>query len=179
MRGEHFSRTADEFRAGLERMLSRTVKAASLSNLEVQDAFEKNAFRINLNFGSQGYGQLMQQRLRVFTPSVLEPPGPNFTHKSKRTEPILLRAAVYRKHVRIKLPPGFTVDELPEAAKMDEDFGRFSLSFRQDASELIVEEELTTEGVTLPAEDYGRVKKFFDQFDGADQQRAVLVKSDS
>jgi transglutaminase-like putative cysteine protease len=178
-RSLHFYSTADEFRADLERTLARTVKAASISNLDVQDSFDENTFRVKLNFASQDYGQLMQQRLLVFSPSVLEPPGPNFSHNLKRAEPIILRAAVYRKHTRVKLPPGFTVDEMPEAAKIDSDFARFTLTFRQEADELIVEEELTTEGVTLPAEQYLQVKKFFDQVDGADQQRAVLVKTGS
>jgi transglutaminase-like putative cysteine protease len=177
-RSLHFYGTADEFRADLERTLARTVKAASISNLDVQDAFDENAFRVKLNFNSQGYGQLMQQRLLVFSPAILEPPGPNFSH-GKRAQPIVLRAAVYRKHARMKLPSGFTVDELPEAVKMDSDFARFSLTFRQEADELIVEEELTVEGVTLPAQQYSEVKKFFDRFEGADQQRAVLVKTGS
>jgi len=178
-RAQHFYGTADQFRAELERTLARTVKGPAISNLDVQDAFEENAFRLKLQFVSPGYGQLMQQRLLVFSPSVLEPPGPTFSHISKRTEPIVLRAAVYRKHARMKLPPGFTVDEMPEAAHMDSDFGRFSLTFSQQADELVVDEELTTQAVTLPADDYARVKKFFDQFDGADQQRAVLVKTGS
>jgi len=40
-----------------------------------------------------------------------------------------------------------------------------------------MEEELKTEGMTLPAERYGDVKKFFDEFNGADQQQAVLIKN--
>lgn len=176
-RAQHFHRTSDEFRAMLESVFSRTVKAVSISNLEVQDAFEQNAFHIKLDLASQGYGQLMQQRLLVFSPSIVEPLGPKFSRTPKRSEPIMLTAAVYRKHTRIKLPAGFTMDEMPESAKLESDFAKFTLTFRQETDELMVEEELTTEAVTLPAEEYPHVKKFFDQFDGADQQRAVLVKN--
>ncbi len=178
-RAQHFYGSAEEFRAEVERTLARTIKAASMSKLEVQDAFEENAFRLKLNIAAQGFGQLMQQRLLVFSPAVLEPPGPSFSHNAQRAEPIILRAAMYRKHTRTKLPAGFTVDEMPEAVKMNSDFARFSLTFRQEADELVVEEELTTEGVTLPAEQYAQVKKFFDQVYGADQQQAVLVKTGS
>ncbi|MBV8903078.1 MAG: hypothetical protein JOZ22_05530, partial [Acidobacteriia bacterium] len=178
-RGDRLYSTPDEFQAHLERALARTIKSAAISNVQVQDAFEQNAFDVRLDLASQRYGQLMQQRLLVFSPSVTEPPGPNLSHSLKRTAPIVLRGGVYRKQVRIQLPAGFTVDEMPAAASMQEDFGHFSLTFRQEAGELILEEELKTEAVTLPAEQYRRVKKFFDQFDGADQQQAVLVKSDS
>jgi hypothetical protein len=178
-RAQHLYHTSDEFRTGVERMLTRTVRAPSISNLDLQDSFDENTLHLKLNFTSHGYGQLMQDRLLVFGPSVIEPPGPNFSHNSKRTDPILLQAAVYRKHTRMKLPTGFTVDEMPDSAKMDSDFARFSVTFRQHADELTVDEELTIQPVTLPSYDYPRVKKFFDQFDGADQQRAVLVKTGS
>jgi hypothetical protein len=168
--------TPEEFRQRLERMLARTVRAASISGLDVQDSPDNDAFRLTLNFSSHRYGQLMQQRLLVFSPAILEPPGPNFPRVAARTAPIVLRAAVYRKHTRVKLPAGFTVDEMPDNAKMETDFGRFALTFRQEGDELMLEEELITNGVTLPAEKYSEVKKFFDRFDGADQQQAVLVK---
>lgn len=176
-RFERLYATPEEFRRHVERMLARTVKAASISNLDTQDPSGEDAFRLKLDFASQRYGQLMQQRLLVFSPAILEPPGPNFARVSSRNAPIILRAAVYRKHARVKLPAGFTVDEMPEAVAMETEFGRFALTFRQEGGELILEEELVTQGVTLPAEKYAEVKKFFDRFDGADQQQAVLVKN--
>jgi Domain of Unknown Function with PDB structure (DUF3857)/Transglutaminase-like superfamily len=177
---ERFERqhaTPEEFRRQVERTLARTVKAASISKLDVEDSPDEDAFRLKLDFASQRYGQLMQQRLLVFSPAILEPPGPNFARASSRTAPIILRAAVYRKHARVRLPAGFTIDEMPAAVKMETDFGRFALTFRQEGDELMLEEELVTKGVTLPAEKYPEVKKFFDRFDGADQQQAVLVKN--
>jgi Domain of Unknown Function with PDB structure (DUF3857)/Transglutaminase-like superfamily len=176
-RYRHVYNTPDEFRRGVESTLTRTIKSPVISNLDVQDAFDENTFRLKLNVDSQLYGQLMQGRLLLFGASVLEPPGPNFSHSLNRTEPILLRAAVYRKHVRIKLPAGFSIDEMPDSLNMDSDFARFSLKFQHEGDTLIVEEELAIQPVNLPAADYQRVKKFFDNFDGADQQRAVLVKT--
>jgi hypothetical protein len=92
-------------------------------------------------------------------------------------EPIVLRAEDYRKHVHIKLPDGFTVDEMPEPVGQQSPWGQFSLSSEQKPGELVMEEELKTEAVTLPPDQYREVKKFFDQFSGADQQQAVLVKN--
>jgi hypothetical protein len=40
-----------------------------------------------------------------------------------------------------------------------------------------MEEDLKTQGVTLPPDRYKEIKKFFDRFNGADQQQAVLVKN--
>lgn len=178
-RAEHFYRTAEEFRTQLEQSLGRTLRSAAISNVQVQDVFDDNSFRVKTDLSSQAYGQLMQRRLLVFGASVLEPPGPAFAHNSNRTEPILLRPAVYRKHVKIRLPQGFSIDEMPDSVKKDSDFARFSISYKHEGDDLLVEEELRTEQVTLPAGDYQRVKKFFDTFDGADQQQAVLLKAGS
>ena len=94
-----------------------------------------------------------------------------------RTEPIILRAQNYRKQVRIKLPSGYTLDEIPVAAKSETDFGGFSLNFKQDGDFLVMDETLHVEPLTLPADQYVRVKHFFDEFIGADQQHAVLIKN--
>jgi hypothetical protein len=84
---------------------------------------------------------------------------------------------VYRKTVSVKLPEGFTVDEMPSPFHEESDFGKFRIAYRQEAGQLIVEEELRTEAVTLPASDYAKVKKFFDNVYGANSQNAVLVKN--
>jgi hypothetical protein len=76
----------------------------------------------------------------------------------------------------VKLPPGFSVDEMPSAASAESAFGKFSLTYQQRPGELVLEEEIRVEGVTLPANEYPRVKKFFDDVRGADNQNAVLVK---
>src|SRR5262249_25542197 len=107
----------------------------------------------------------------------LQPDRPVFTVNGSRTEPIILRAESYRKHIHIKLPDGFTVDELPTAVKKKSEWGGFSLSFEQKAGELVVEEDWKTEASTSPPGEYKEVKQFFDQSGGADQQQAVLVKN--
>jgi hypothetical protein len=102
--------------------------------------------------------------------------APPFPKSEKRVSPIVLRAALYRKTVHVKLPAGFTIDEMPSAAKFDSDFGKFSVSFKQEPGLLTMTEELRTEAVTLPPDQFEKVKKFFDNCHGADRQNAVLVK---
>lgn len=42
---------------------------------------------------------------------------------------------------------------------------------------LTMTEELRTEAVTLPPDEFEKVKKFFDNCHGADRQNAVLTKN--
>ncbi|HEY3453672.1 MAG TPA: DUF3857 and transglutaminase domain-containing protein [Bryobacteraceae bacterium] len=176
-RAQKFYQDADAYRRDVIAFFSGRASGLTLPKLDSSDRFHDNDFRLNLVAEAPAYGQLMQKRLLVFNPSVLDPDRWSFPVNDKRAEPIVLRAQIYRKHVRIKLPSGFTVDELPQVMKEEAEWGVFSVRFEQSGGELALEEELKTEGMTLPAERYGDVKKFFDEFNAADQQQAVLIKN--
>lgn len=178
VRANHLYNDGAQFRRNVEGVLARTAKSLTIAKLDTNDNFAGNSFRLTVEFGSPSYAQLMQNRLLVFTPSVADFVMESFPEDAGREEPVVLRAKAYRKHVRVKLPAGFTVDEMPQAVKLKSDFGEFSTTYRQEAGALYMDEELTTEAVTVPAAEYGEVKKFFDTFTGADRQQAVLAKAD-
>ncbi len=176
-RAMHARFTPDQYRNRLAHALYHSANAVTLGSFDVQDSFQDNTFRLKMDFTSGRYGHLMQGRLLVFAPSVFEPSAPMLPATSQRFEPIIVRAGLHRKHVRIKLPPGFTVDEMPEPLQSQSEFAQFSVSFRQEAGELVMDEELKTQAANLPASDYQKVKTFFDRYAGADQQQAVLTKN--
>jgi hypothetical protein len=66
---------------------------------------------------------------------------------------------------------------MPQSLKREEAFAKFSVNYRQENGSLVMDEELRTESVTLPPEEYSHVKKFFDTVFGADAQNAVLVRN--
>jgi hypothetical protein len=173
------SENPDQYKANYQRNLADRAKGAIISKIVPEDRFDQNRFDLRVDFDSPAYGQTMQNRLLVFNPAVLGIPrfvAPPFPKDEKRVSPIVLRAALYRKTVRVKLPAGFTVDETPSPANFASDFAKFSLQFKQEPGLLTMTEELRTEAVTLPPEQFEKVKKFFDNCHGADRQNAVLVK---
>ena len=179
-RHRHASENADEYKSNYQRFLNGTAKGATISKLTPQDHFDQNKFDLAVEFDSHDYAQLMQGRLLVFNPSVVEIPrsvAPTFPKDEKRVGPIILTAGLYRKTVRVKLPAGFAVDEAPTPFKFDSDFAKFSLVYKQEPGMLIMTEELRTDAATLPPEQFEKVKKFFDNCRGADRQNAVLVKN--
>jgi hypothetical protein len=176
-RARKFYQNPETYRRQVLGFFSGRASGLMLSKLDSNDRFSENEFRLDLAADSPAYGQSMQGRLLVFNPSVLQPGRQILPANERRAEPIVLRAEEYRKHIRIKLPAGFTVDELPQAVKEQAEWGEFSIHFEQKSGELLMEENLKTQGVTLPAGRYKEIKRFYDRFDGADQQQAVLTKN--
>jgi hypothetical protein len=171
------SGSPERYKSAMEQYLVYYAKGAAVTKVDVVDSFEKEQFASSLVFDSRRYGQLMQNRLLVINPAIVEPAAVHFPSLKERAEPIILNGKVYRKHVTLNLPPGFTVDELPNPFAAESSFAKFKISYRQEASRLFVDEELQTETVTLPASSYVEVKKFFDTAFGADGQSAVLIKN--
>ena len=168
--------TPDQFRDGVQRRLSRA-RTVTISKLEAQDGFAANIVRESIDFESQNYAQAIQRNMLVFSVSVVEPSTYFFPRLNRRTEPIILRAQSYRKEVRLKIPDGFQVDEMPSPLSSQSDFGSFKIDFKQEGNTLVLTEALQVEPLTVAADQYGSVKRFFDQFNGGDQQQAVLIKN--
>jgi len=167
----------EQYKTEMERSLDFYVKTAAIGRIEAHDAFELNLFTANLDFESANYAQIMQQRLLIFNPSIIPPAARHYPTEQTREQPIVLDSRLFRQRVSVKLPDGFTVDEMPAAFHAETPFAKFSIAYRQEAGQIIVDEELRTEAVTLPASDYPKVKKFFDNVFGANNQNAVLVKN--
>ena len=176
-RGLYTGDSSASYKALMEHYLNYYVKGVAIDHVETHDSFDQNHFSASLRFQAQSYGQVIQSRLLVFTPAVVEPSAIQFPVVAQRSQPIVLNARVYRKQVHTRLPAGFAVDEMPSPFKAETSFARFQVVYRQEPSELVMEEELRTENVTLPATDYEKVKQFFDRANGADSQKAVLVKN--
>jgi len=148
----------------------------TVGKIAVEDGSGGAAYNVKAELGSSVYGQIMGGHLMVISSSLVAPFGPTFPVSESRAEPIVLQAGMHRKHIRLKLPEKFKIDEMPIAVNEQMPWGSFSVSYQQKPGELSVEEMVRTDAVTLPAEQYKQVKKFFDQVYGADAQQAVLAK---
>ncbi len=179
-RRRHADLKPDEYKNNYARFVIEGARGAVISSIAPEDRFEENKFKVKIDFDSPDYGQLMQGRLLVFKPSIVEIPpsiSPRFPKDEKRVSPVVLSAALYRKTIRVKLPDGFTFDDAPVPAVYNSDFAKFSLTFKQEPGFLIMTEELRTEAATIPPDQFPKVKKFFDNCRGADRQDTVLVKN--
>lgn len=170
----HYEQT--EFQKVIEGWLSRNVKGMTLTKMDSTDGFDEEQFAMHFDFKSARYGQLMQQRLLVFLPGIVEQYERFPLQQEKRVHPVVLEARCYHKQVHLKLPASFKVDETPDPASLKTDFGTFSSSYKLDGSELLYTEELDVNAAIIPAERYAEARKFFESVAGAEQSPMVLMK---
>jgi Domain of Unknown Function with PDB structure (DUF3857)/Transglutaminase-like superfamily len=169
-------RSPSDYRHHLEALFSESVRSAAVSNMAAEDLSDAGKYSIKAEIESSAYGQVMGGRLLVIGTALVAPRSPSFPAAGSRAEPIVLRSGLHRKHIRLKLPEGYKMDEMPASLDRQTPWARFSITFQQQPGELLIEESVRIEAVTLPAGQYQEVKKFFDLVYGADAQEVVLAK---
>ncbi|MGC2657689.1 MAG: transglutaminase domain-containing protein [Bryobacteraceae bacterium] len=161
----------------IERWVSETAEGAAIANVKEDDDFGQNHFHLHLELSAATYGQLMQGRLLVFNPAVIGRQSRLYLREETRREPLILNAESYHKSVRIRLPEGFTVDEMPDCGKLATSFASFACSVKQEPGAVVLTQDLSTQAVTIPPEEYIKARKFFNAIAGFEEQPIVLVKN--
>ena len=88
----------------------------------------------------------------------------------------MIDANTYSESVKIKIPAGFAVDEVPDPAKLETSFGNYSATYEVKDDYLIFNRALKLNRSMIPAEKYDSVRKFFGQMHSAEQSPVVLIK---
>lgn len=166
-----------DFQKQLEGWLSESARQLNLTQWDINDAFQSERLSLKMAFQSPNYAQLMQGRMLVFRPGIVERWNGIRIQTDARTTPVTLDSECYHKQVRVKLPVGFTVDELPDAANLSAAFGKFTSTYKVENGELLFIEQLDVSAATIPAARYGEVKDFFEHVAGAEQAPLVLIKN--
>jgi hypothetical protein len=118
----------------------------------------------------------MQDRLLVFKPAIVSRRESLFLTEQARRYPVVLPSLAYTETVRVKLPKGFEVDELPDPAKLVTPFGNYSTSYIVKDDQLSFTRTLLVRGATIPVKDYANVRGFFAAIRGAEQAPVVLAR---
>jgi hypothetical protein len=85
----------------------------TLDKISPSDHVQDGQLDLSVDFSVAKFGQLMQARMLVLNPGALVP-SPDYIFANKeRTLPVKLSARSRKDSVSIKLPAGFTVDEMP------------------------------------------------------------------
>ena len=175
-RRELRSDSASEYNQRIEGWVTRGVTGAKVSKVTPKDDADSGKFNLDIEFSAGSYAQIMQGRLMVFKPAIIGRLERFSLSTEKRYHPYLIDSTAYAEIVKIKLPVGFVVDEMPEPAKLDSAFGKYSVTYEVKDGYLIFNRSMTLNKTTVPAEKYDSVLKFFGQMRAAEQSPVVLLK---
>jgi hypothetical protein len=131
---------------------------------------------LDIDFSAVAYAQSMQNRLLVFKPALVSRRESLFLTEPTRRHPVVLSSHAFTETVRLKLPSGFEVDELPDPVKLDAPFGSYKTSYEVKNCELIFTRALAQRASTIPADQYQTVRGFFERIRAAEQAPVVLAR---
>ena len=176
LRSEFRSMSKPDFTLTIEKWLTKGITSARLNKIEPTDNTGDGGFSLNLEFTATTYGQLMQNRLLVFKPVVVARREDLSLTAPTRKHPVVLHANAYSETVRVQLPAGFVVDELPDAVKIQTAFGSYVTSYEVKNNELVFKRQLSQQATTIAAADYETVRKFFESIRAAENAPVVLAR---
>ncbi|MBS1810963.1 MAG: DUF3857 domain-containing protein [Acidobacteria bacterium] len=160
----------------IEGWITRGATGAKISKVEPADNQRDGRFALDVEFAVPGYAQSMRGQLLVFKPVIVpRRDGLDLTATARR-HPLVLDSEAFTETVRVKLPDGFEVDEMPDAAKLETPFGKYSATYEVKDGHLIFTRNLVVQASTIPAAQYPMVREFFGRIRGVEVSPVVLAK---
>jgi hypothetical protein len=165
-----------DYTKAIEGWLTAGATGAKLTKIEPTDNQADASFNLNVEFSVVGYGQVMQNRLLVFNPTIVSRLDSLSLTDVSRKHPVVLRSRAYTETVRVKLPEGFDVDELPDPVKLEASFGNYASTYEVKDGHLLFTRTLTQRAATIPADQYATVRNFFERIRAAESSPVVLAR---
>jgi hypothetical protein len=170
----HRSTTEADYRRLIERWVTRGVPGARVEKIEAADRVPEFVLDVELTAGS--YGQVMNDRLWMLKPALIERRGWYGLSQAKRNHPFRLDADSYSEEVEILLPKTFRVDEVPHHVSVESPYGTFKATWEHADGILIFKREFRTEGGSIAPAEYAELRKFLRSAEGAAQAAVVLTR---
>ena len=148
----------------------------TLNSVGIEVHPEENSLEANLDVSAEAFGQSMQGRLFIVRPGLLTSGGDYYFKSRQRTAPVRLEGDLRRDTIRIKLPPGFKLDELPAPAMVESPYGSLEAKWSLSDGEVLMEQTLEIRETVAPVSEYSDVRSFFDKLDGVRGAPVVFVK---
>jgi len=169
------SQSETERRRSIEHSLSRYVPGATLAKFDYQER-EDGSITEQYEFVTDSYINRMESMM-LFRPTILGSRQEIGYPKTARKHPFLMPLGYTSEAVvKIELPEGYRVDELPEEINLSREFGHFRTSYQLDGRQLVYTRHLSLRRTKIPSEVYQELREFFKRVHNSDQANVVLVK---
>jgi hypothetical protein len=168
--------SAGQFGKMIEGWLARGATAATLLKLTPNDRQADASFDLDIDFAAPRYAQLMQNRLLVFKPAIVNRANSIYLTEKTRANPVMLDAESFSETATFSLPQGFVVDEMPDPVTLETAFGKYATTYAAKDGKLVFSRKLTMKRSTVAVENYHSVKDFYQKIMSAEQSPVVLLK---
>jgi transglutaminase-like putative cysteine protease len=165
-----------DYQKTIEGWITAGATGAKLSKIDPRDDSSAGRFDLNIDFTASAYAQLMQNRLLVFKPAIVSRREALTLTNSRRLQPIVLTAKTYSETVKVKIPSGFDVDEMPDAVNLKTSFGTYATTYEVKDGQLIFTRKLLQNAAIIPVDQYNSVRSFYERIRAAEQAPVVLAR---
>lgn len=163
---------ATSYKDVLNRRAASAIARATVSDLQPPVA-SADGFELKYHVAAAGFGQ-HQGPLMLVTPPLEPAASIDLPAGSGRRTAIHLEPRNLVEKVRLELPDGFRVDELPAALTLDTAFGRYTLRCTAEKNVVVIERVFEMPLQTIRPEHYSEARAFFDRVKAADRSPIVL-----
>jgi len=170
------SLSAPDYNRMIENWVARGMAGVKTTKMVTKDDQLDGKFGLDVEFSAGAYAQIMQGRLMVFKPAIIGRLERFPFSDGARVHPFLIDATTYSENVKIKLPQGFVVDEIPDSVQLESDFGKYSAKYEVVGEQLMFTRSLKLNRTTVPPDRYDSVRNFFGRVHAAEQSQVVLMK---
>jgi hypothetical protein len=169
-------RGGEELKKRFERTFTRRLGGVTLQNVTTDGRPEENRLLVNVTLAAERFGQLMQGRLLIVRPGALSSGGDYYFTSRQRSLPVKLEADLRHDSIKMKLPAGFMLDELPAPAKVESPYGSIEATWAVRNGEIVMEQTLEIRETVVPVSDFAQVRDFFDRVAGVRSAPVILVR---
>ena len=166
----------DELKKAFEKGFSRQLGATTIRSVTAAAQPESNHLSLNVDLAAERFGQNMQGRLFIVRPGLLASGGHYSLPSKPRVAPVKLESDFRQDSIRIQIPQGFKVDEIPQAVKVSSAYGTLETSWKVENGEVVMNQTLEIRDKLAASSEYNDVRTFFDQLAGAESAPIVFVK---
>lgn len=166
---------SEDLRKRYTSRLSRSVKGVAVSSVNVVDGKATRSHRTEVQFGSESFAQampggLMVLKLDVFGDSLV-PAYP----ASTRVRNLKRDPSTVTETVKVVLPPGIKVEELPRDAHLEGEFGRYTSQWLEKGGVITLERKMNWKTMNIPPSRYGEFKTFLSKVAKANAS-SILIR---
>jgi hypothetical protein len=157
--------------------LSSRMRNAIVTHRKVSDDPSRDRTELAFTCGLSGYMQLTMSANPVVRLDVLSREHiPNLT-EAKRRLPVQLDPCNVVDDIKLKLPDGYEVAEVPAVATLQSEYGNLTISYEAGPGTVRMKRNLVLQRQVVPVADYAKLRKFLSDLARIDRSSVLLKRA--